>query len=125
MTGGLYQWEEITAYMDDLSKQGLCPPEWHVPATDEWALLFAPYVNNGYAGSHLLASGNSGFNALLGGVLHDEKAWSYQSFATFFWSSTPSGINKSWGFGMNKTDPSVSNYPALRNNAFSVRCVKD
>ena len=27
--------------------------------------------------------------------------------------------------GMNDPDPSVSAYPSLRSNAFSVRCIKD
>jgi uncharacterized protein (TIGR02145 family) len=49
----------------------------------------------------------------------------WQGLATFYWSSTSHGANKAWAHGMNDADPSVSAYPSFRNNAFSVRCLKD
>ena len=39
-------------------------------------------------------------------------------------SSTSHGIDKALSHGMNDADPSVSLYPALWSNAFSVRCVR-
>jgi hypothetical protein len=48
-----------------------------------------------------------------------------------FWSSTRRGSNKAWAHGLNEVaadieyTPSVSFYPALRSNAFAVRCLKD
>jgi uncharacterized protein (TIGR02145 family) len=51
--------------------------------------------------------------------------WDYQNFAAFFWSSTSHGSFKAWAHGMNDYDPSVSFYPSLRSNAFSVRCIRD
>jgi hypothetical protein len=53
------------------------------------------------------------------------KNWDYQGFATFFWSSIAHGPLKAWSHGMNDTDPSVSAYQSFRNNAFSVRCLRD
>jgi uncharacterized protein (TIGR02145 family) len=121
----LYQWDELMQYDETVSNQGLCPPGWHVPSESDWNTLFAFYTNSGFAGSPLKYSGFSGFNALLSGTRHLNKTWDYQGFATFFWSSTPHGVSKAFAHGMNDIDPSVSLYPAFRNNAFSVRCLKD
>jgi uncharacterized protein (TIGR02145 family) len=121
----VYQWDEIMNYDETVSTQGLCPPGWHVPNETDWNTLFANYISNAFAASPLKYSGFSGFNALLSGARHMNKAWDFQGFATFFWSSTVHGANKAWAHGMNDTDPSVSLYPAIRSNAFSIRCLKD
>lgn len=120
-----YQWDELMQYDEVVSNQGLCPPAWHVPSKADWNILFANYINNGFAGSPLKYSGFSGFNALLSGARHMNKTWDWQGFAIFFWSSTAYGTSKAWAHGMNDLDPSVSAYPAFRNNAFPVRCIKD
>jgi len=124
-TGGFYQWDELMQY-DDLSViQGLCPPAWHIPSETEWTTLFNNFIGSGFAGSPLKYSGYSGFDALLEGIRGANKSWSYNGFATFFWSSTALTNKKAWAHGMNDTDPSVSYYPSSRANGFSVRCLKD
>jgi uncharacterized protein (TIGR02145 family) len=120
-----YQWDEIMNYDGVVSNQGLCPPGWHVPSNADWNALFANYTNNGFAANPLKYTGYSGFNALLPGVGFFNTSWKFQSFATFFWSSTAYGLNKAWAHGMNEPDPSVSIYPAFRTDSFSVRCLKD
>ena len=121
----VYQWDEIMRYDDVPSQQGFCPPGWHIPTEVEWNTLFANWINNAFAGAPLKYSGYSGFNAFLSGARHETVKWDYQGFATFFWSSTSYGSYKAWAHGMNDFDPSVSLYPSLRSNAFSVRCLKD
>jgi uncharacterized protein (TIGR02145 family) len=121
----VYQWDEIMNYDEVISDQGLCPPGWHVPTEADWNTLFKNYTDNGFAASPLKYSGFSGFNALLNGARHLTEKWDWQGFATFFWSSTSHGTVKAWSHGMNDADPSVSVYPAFKNNAFSVRCLKD
>jgi uncharacterized protein (TIGR02145 family) len=123
--GGLYQWDELMLFDETPADQGFCPPAWHIPTENDWNILFANYINSGFAGSPLKYSGYSGFNALLSGARHINKSWDFQGFATFFWSSTPLGSTKAYAHGMNDSDPSVSIYPASRVNAFSVRCLKD
>jgi uncharacterized protein (TIGR02145 family) len=108
-----------------VSNQGLCPPGWHVPTENDWNTLFANWTNNGFAGSPLKYSGYSGFNALLAGTRLFNISWSYDGFATFFWSSTAYTSTKAWAHAMNDYDPSVALYPASRANAYSVRCIKD
>jgi uncharacterized protein (TIGR02145 family) len=120
-----YQWDEIMRYDDTPALQGLCPPGWHVPSETEWNLLFSNWSGNGFAGSPLKYSGFSGFNALLSGVKHQNFQWNFLNFATFFWTSTANGPYKAWAHGMNDYDPSVSLYPSLRSNAFSIRCLRD
>ncbi|HTX88878.1 MAG TPA: hypothetical protein VMC08_07820, partial [Bacteroidales bacterium] len=70
-------------------------------------------------------TGYSNFNAYLYGARFINSVWSFDSFATLIWSSTRIGTYKAWAHGMNTYNPSVSFYPAYRNNAFSVRCLKD
>jgi uncharacterized protein (TIGR02145 family) len=87
--------------------------------------LFSNWWNNAFAGAPLKYSGYSGFDALLSGVRHQNVQWDYRDFATFFWSSTSYNAYKAWSHGMNDYDPSVASYPALRSNAFLVRCLRD
>lgn len=123
--GGLYQWDELMQYNDLPAIQGLCPPAWHLPGETEWTILFNHYISNGFAGSPLKFTGYSGFSALLSGILGANKSWSFDGFATMFWSSTALSYKKAWAHGMNDPDPSVSYYPGARSNGFSVRCLKD
>lgn len=124
-SGGLYQWDELMRYADISGSQGICPPGWHVPAENEWTLLFNNYVNNGFAGAALKATGYSGFNALVAGVNFFNRIFSFNTFAGYYWSSDFHGPFKAWAHAMNSFDPSVSFYPSSRSNAFSVRCIRD
>lgn len=124
-TGGLYQWDEVMQFTSAENAQGFCPPGWHLPKESEWTSLFNFYISNGFAGSPLKSTGYSGFNALLSGVRHENDVWSFSNFANMFWSSTAHSPAKAWAHGMNTYNPSVSYYPSLKSNAFSVRCLKD
>jgi uncharacterized protein (TIGR02145 family) len=124
-SGGLYQWDELMKFDVANGAQGFCPPGWHIPTETEWTSLFNFYISNGFAGSPLKFTGFSGFNAFLIGVRHENVTWNFINFASMFWSSSLHGPNKAWVHGMNTFNPSVSYYPSLRSNAFSVRCIKD
>ena len=127
LLGGLYQWDEIMQYDDTPGLQGLCPPAWHVPTEAEWQTLFAVFNGAGFAGSPLLSTGFSGFNAVVNGSRFENSQWDYDNFATHFWTSSSLGSLKAWAHAMNNMpdDHSVSTYPSSRANAFSVRCIKD
>lgn len=125
ISGGLYQWDEIMQYKVTEGVQGFCPPGWHIPGQNDWNLLFSNFINNGFAGLPLKYTGYSGFNALLNGAGFMNKSWRFDSFATYFWTSTALGLRKAWAHAMNSYDASVSNYPSYRSNAFHVRCIKD
>jgi len=135
-SGGRYQWDEVMAYQSSEGAQGFCPPGWHLPSEAEWAILFNNFINSGFAGSALKVTGYSGFNALPDGFKGFNVIWKYGPAdptlrSTLYWSSTLYGSKKAWAHGMNEVEinieytASVSYYPSMRNNAFSVRCVKD
>ena len=123
--GANYQWNEIMQYQETPGVQGICPPGWHVPTESDWNTLFSFYINNGFAANPLKYSGYSGFNALLSGARFFNKTWNFSDFANYFWSSSPYGSLKAWAHALNDYDPSVSAYPSVRSNAYSVRCLKD
>jgi uncharacterized protein (TIGR02145 family) len=124
-SGGLYLWDEVMEYSAVAGTQGLCMAGWHIPDESEWGVLFAYYISNGFAGSPLKYTGYSGFNALLDGARVNYSNWVFTGFSTLLWSSSPHGSERAWAHGMNSYNPSVSYYPSLRSNAFSVRCLKD
>ena len=132
----LYQWDEVMQYTDLPGVEGLCPPGWHIPTENDWNTLFTFYISNGFAGSPLKSSGYSGFNAFLSGIRFHTSIWKYPINdpvlrSILFWSSAKHGTIKAWAHGMNEVaadieyTPSVSFYPALRSNAFAVRCMRD
>ncbi|MDP4281415.1 MAG: FISUMP domain-containing protein [Bacteroidota bacterium] len=125
ISGGLYQWDEMMRFSSTASVQGLCPPGWHVPAENDWLILFSNFTNSGFAGDPLKYTGFSGFNALLSGVRFNNNSWNFSNFAIMYWTSTSHGPTKAWAHGMNEYNPSVSEYPSNRSNAFPVRCIKD
>ena len=109
--------------------QGLCPPGWHVPSATEWNTLLAFYNGPGQAGGPmkdlLLANG---FDSYQQGFLYNNNSWAFttgQDAGAMYWTSTASGANRAVARGLNDFNPSVSMYPSLRGNAFSVRCLKD
>ncbi|MBE0648566.1 MAG: hypothetical protein IH596_12370 [Bacteroidales bacterium] len=120
-----YQWDELMCYSDIEETQGLCPPGWHVPSEADWNQLFSLYQGNAFAGSPLIYSGYSGFNAQLSGINAFNRSWYFEGFATFYWSSTSHGPWKAWAHGMNDYNYSVSYYPSYRGNGFSARCLLD
>ena len=133
--GGLYQWDELMKYGSTSYNQGLCPPEWHVPTEADWQLL----INNVAIGVAPPADGisggflkdmqlNPGFFALLKGVYYLNSDWSFTTgslTATMYWTSTSNAGNQALARGVNIFNPSVSRYWSSRENAFSVRCLKD
>jgi len=136
VSGGRYQWDEVMAYQSAEVVQGICPPGWHLPNETEWTSLFNNFTNNGFAGSALKVTGYSGFNALVAGFQGFNQGWQYGPAntvlrSTLYWSSTKQGRDKAWAHGINEVvafieyTPSASYYPSMRNNAFSVRCLKD
>jgi len=125
LSSALYQWDEVMCYSEVEEIQGFCLPGYHVPSEADWNQLFSFYQGNAFAGSPLLYSGYSGFNAQLTGISAFTQSWHFEDFATMYWSSTSHGLWKAWAHGMNEYNYSVSYYPSYRANAFSVRCVKD
>ncbi len=121
----LYQWDELMRYESAPGSQGLCPPGWHVPSESDWNILFNYYDGQSRAGEALMDPFLNGFKADPDGVLYQNTIWSFADFAVLFWSSTPVDATRAWSHGMNGINFSVSSYPAMKADAFPVRCVRD
>ena len=134
--GGLYQWDEIMDYTGTPGSKGLCPPEWHVPTESEWQWLIdhlIPLIPSPNASSQVGSflkdpSLSGGFHAIPAGLNYLDDFWAFitgNPAGTMFWTSTPDGSEHAIARGLNNMNPSVSNYPSSRGNAFSVRCIRD
>ena len=135
-SGGYYQWDELTGYQTIAGTRGLCPPGWHIPSALEWQQMIdnlvpaipAPHANAITSPILKDTTLSGGFHALLQGVFFSNHTWIYHSGelkSTLFWTSEPSGSQRGTGRGMNTKTPGISLYPADRDNAFPVRCIKD
>ena len=96
-SGGFYQWDELMTFLtaDNLSaegKQGLCPPEWHVPGETDWADLENFYLGEGLAGWSMLDMNiQFGFHAKTPGIFYQNSLWAFVPpgfSAAMFWTST-------------------------------------
>ncbi len=124
-TSSFYQWDELLLYEPDPGSQGLCPPGWHIPSESDWNVLFTYYKGQSRAGEALWDPYLNGFTAQPNGVFYQNILWSYHDFAVIFWSSTVVDATRAWSHGMNGIDFSVSSYPAMKADAFPVRCLQD
>ena len=124
-----YQWDELMNYTTISGSQGLCPPGWHVPSSDEWNVMLANNNGPGQAGGPmkdlLLVNG---FDSYQHGFFYLNNFWSFTAgiyAGSMYWTSTASGSERAIARGLNEYNPSVSKYTSSRGNAFSVRCSKD
>ncbi|MHC1706017.1 MAG: FISUMP domain-containing protein [Bacteroidales bacterium] len=146
--GGLYDWSEMMQYITTPGVQGICPPGWHLPTDSEWCTLTI-YLdasvdcgNYGWSGTNaggMLketgtthwsspntgATNESGFTALGAGARTLYGGFStlanYGDFWTSSQESSTRGINRHMYY--NYSTVNRNNY--LKENGFSVRCIKN
>jgi uncharacterized protein (TIGR02145 family) len=160
--GGLYQWGELVQYLNGATNtatwspapsgnvQGLCPPGWHIPTTDEyWTLkgtissVSTPTMgqhkeslcmreNSSYGHWNTPANpsdnGNNytGFTALGAGRKRADNSyfWDLKSYLWLWTSTNDSDINGGvWLMG--NSSSSLSPGPMDKSAGLSVRCLKD
>jgi uncharacterized protein (TIGR02145 family) len=138
--GGLYQWDEAMQYSSTPRAQGICPTGWHIPTLFDLETLSSTVNNDGNA---LKAEGEgtadgagtntSGFSALLAGYGYDTgiSGVGFVSLTlgqtTFFWSSTKAGTDNAYYLKLLYNTKIITRDFLYynKNNAFSVRCIKD
>jgi len=128
--------------------RGICPEGWHIPTDAEWSSLAtaagctAAYNSGTGLGkltggcewstsSNATAPGNysyaernsSGFSALPAASYYGQFS-DIGGYANF-WSSTPEGSDNAWRRYFYSGYENVTRHNIDRNNAFSVRCVRD
>jgi uncharacterized protein (TIGR02145 family) len=130
--GGLYKWNEAMQYSTTPSTQGICPPGWHIPTSEEFQTLNTAVGGDGNAlkaigqGTGDGAGTNAcGFSALLAGVGLSDGGSNYLGANTLFWGSTEAYPGYAHYMNLNDYN-SVINVGSYYNYyGFSVRCVKD
>lgn len=126
--GLLYTWEAATK---------ACPSGWHLPTDSEWSMLVTTFGGTDEAGKALksvsgwVENGNgtnsSGFNGVASGIRRNN-LFEVMGVMGFWWTSTPTGESKAWGWNMSFAEPlktKVFRFPASVSYAESVRCVMD
>lgn len=131
--GNLYNW----AVVDD--DRGVCPIDWHVPASVEYSDLVTFLGTNSaskltgnasFWNSGSLTSnddfGTSGFNTLPSGFHNFNSGdYSYIGSGGYFWSSSQDDSHHGLSKVLFYNNSSVSTYDHHKFYGFSVRCVRD
>lgn len=128
-----------TGPFPSVSVQGICPDGWHVPISDELIDLAAAVGGDFMAGQKLKTQ--AGWAAYSGGVIINEDAYGFSAlpagyrhsgglfygvgYSASFWSASWNDNYYAYDESLDfSSDEANLNFPA-KNNAYSVRCVKD
>lgn len=135
--GGLYSWNEAMQYSTTEGAQGICPDGWHVPSDNEWYILENLLKDTGQAcnasrvgyecisaGTQLKSGGTARFNFNLAGGTGGAPFAGRDSSGWIWTSSEVNAIGARFrGVGSAQTGVARGDQP--KNQAFSVRCLKD
>jgi uncharacterized protein (TIGR02145 family) len=135
LKGGMYLWNELMGYSTVAGSKGICPDGWHVPSDAEVKTMeIALGMSSAEAdltgwrgtdqGTQLKPGGPTGFDALMSGI-YNLGFFSDLGVNGYFATSTESTSTNSWIRLLNVDNPRVSRYETLKQNAVSVRCLKD
>ncbi len=142
--GGLYQYREAVQYVEVSGTKGICPTGWHIPSHDEYTTLERaictsgscatdfPYDNTteGWTGTNegnkLKIGGGSGFEAVFAGLHIAGGSFFNRNNAAYFRTSSPhSGPIDAWSRGIYSSFTTIHRGVNDKNNAVSIRCIKD
>jgi len=138
--GVLYDWKAAL---------NAAPAGWHLPSDAEWKQLeidlgmtqeevnesIFPYYRGIDQGTQMKTksgwhnSGNgtnsSGFSGLPGGFYFSTGEFCFIESFGFWWSSSENSESCTWSRGLGYNKNSISRNRNLKNNGFSIRCIKD
>lgn len=130
--GYLYNW-----YVVSNSKK-LCPAGWHVPSANDWKKLEIFLGGTGSAGGKLKAAGtsrwldpnsdadnSSNFNGLPGGSRNSDGSFNPVGETGHWWTSNEFAPTTAWHRQLYSNAGFIDNVYALKNEGFSIRCLKD
>ena len=135
--GALYNW--YTVDLASSNDKNVCPTGWHVPTDFEWTILTEYLGGIVLAGGKLKETGTihwqspntgatneSGFTALPGGErVFNTGLFYYIGFNSYWWSTTENSSTMAWCSGAMYNFSSIQRSYEHKNDAFSVRCLKD
>ena len=123
--GRVYNWYAVN---DDRS---LCPSGWHVPANDEFTILFDHLGGN--VGNHMKTAfgwsggdgtNSSGFSGLPGGYRNSNGDFNAAGNGGYWWTSAPYGSMAFYVKLVHYSSSEITGQFSLQGG-FSVRCVRD
>lgn len=141
--GALYTW---AAAMNGASSttnnpsgiQGVCPTGWHLPSDAEWNQLINYLGGISVAGGKLKeigtthwtspntgATNKTGFTALPGGIRYFNGTIIHLGNFGFWWSATEESSAGAYNYYMSRENSNVEKTSNLKENGFSVRCVRN
>jgi len=139
--GGLYtyaaaigdNWER-----DNADGQGVCPDGWHLPTDAEWTTLTDNLGGTNIAGGKMKeigtihwnspnegADNSSGFSALPNGLRDYNGSFHYLGVNGRWWSATEYGSGTAYLRLLPGSSAEINNNGSMKQNGFSVRCVRD
>jgi uncharacterized protein (TIGR02145 family) len=126
--GVLYSWSAL---------QYACPPGWHIPSDDEWAILINYLGGDSVAGGKLKATtgwnapntgatNSSGFSGFPGGFHMGSGDNDTRGWRGFWWTSTMSDVwGNIWVRELKSESAAVGRITGYYTEGYSVRCIKD
>ncbi len=126
--GRLYTWESARQGCQSLGDG------WRLPTDGEWRQMAKHYggvsedsAEKGKAAyKALLAGGDSGFNALLGGGRSDDGQYARLEAHGFYWTASESDSGTGWFYNFGRGGQALHRQSGgEKQRAFSVRCVRE
>lgn len=126
--GRLYTWEPARRVCQSLGGG------WRLPTDDEWRQMAKHYGGvsedsddkGKVAYKALLAGGNSGFGALLGGGRSDDGQYARLEAHGFYWTASESDPASGWFYNFGRGGQALHRQSGgEKQRAFSVRCVRE
>jgi len=127
--GKLYNWYAVT------DSRGLAPVGYHVPSDAEWTILTDFLGGQDAAGTKMKSksgwaeNGNgtntSGFSGLPGGDRYGYGAFDHIGNFGAWWSSTEANTGDAWYRSLYYLNGTVNRYSNVKEDGFSVRCLRD
>jgi uncharacterized protein (TIGR02145 family) len=129
--GKLYNWHAVNTGK-------LCPTGWHVPTDAEWTVLTDYLSANGHSGTESKAlksttgwnsngngTDNYGWNGLPGGYRYSSGDFRSIGRLGSWWSSSQSFTYNAWSRYLSYAYNNVFRNDGLKEDGFSVRCLRD
>ncbi len=123
----LYQWEAAMNEITTEGSQGLCPNGWYIPTSNEWHDLTNHLAPN--PGTEIKdniywdGTNSSGFTALPAGYRDSSGSLISVGSSSVWWTSSQAA-SWAWAAYTASSFSAINQYDYLKDNGFSIRCVK-
>ena len=104
----------------------VCPAGFRLPSDEDWNILTGTVGGLNFAGYKLMAGGETGFDALLGGNYNPvSDIFSYQFRHGYYWTSTSFSETAAWMRHFISEKTNINRSTVKKQYFFSVRCIRN